>query len=146
MRTSAVAAGLAGLSLLIAGVLTSPAAADTIHFRATLSGANEVPPITSPAAGSATLVLDTATGLLQWHIQAHDLTAPATVLHFHGPGTAEQNAAVVLDIGRGGESPWQGQAVLNQIQMDQVLAGLWYINIHTAAFPPGEIRGQVVKN
>jgi len=42
-------------------------------------------------------------------------------------------------------SPAQGSAALTDAQSADLLAGRYYINIHTAANPAGEIRGQVTK-
>jgi hypothetical protein len=39
----------------------------------------------------------------------------------------------------------EGSATLTDAQAVDLLAGRYYINIHTAANPPGEIRGQVTK-
>jgi len=52
------------LAALLAMALAAPASADSIHLSATLSGVNEVPPLTSPGSGEAVLVLDTETGFL----------------------------------------------------------------------------------
>ena len=40
--------------------------------------------------------------------------------------------------------PLNGAAILSAGQVNDLLAGLWYLNLHTDAFPDGEIRGQVV--
>jgi hypothetical protein len=42
-------------------------------------------------------------------------------------------------------SPFEGEATLNDAQASDLMAGKWYINIHTAANKGGEIRGQVTK-
>ncbi len=40
-------------------------------------------------------------------------------------------------------SPSIGSAVITASQVTDLLAGLWYINVHTGLNLPGEIRGQV---
>jgi hypothetical protein len=42
------------------------------------------------------------------------------------------------------ESPIKGSAALSPAQVADVLAGKWYVNLHTAANPGGEVRGQVM--
>jgi hypothetical protein len=66
--------------------------------------------------------------------------------HFHGPAAPGANAGVALPIGAAGmASPAAGSATLNDAQVADLLAGRWYINIHTATHPGGEIRGQVMR-
>jgi hypothetical protein len=64
--------------------------------------------------------------------------------HFHGPAAPDKNAAVALPIVPS-TSPFEGSATLTDPQAAQLMAGQWYVNVHTAAFPAGEIRGQVIK-
>ena len=64
------------------------------------------------------------------------------------PRTASKynNAGVQVDLGGNGlASPFRGGVHLTDEQADQLLAGQWYVNIHTAAHPDGEIRGQVLR-
>ena len=73
------------------------------------------------------------------------LTGPAKAAHFHGPAAAGANSGVQIDIGKMGlASPMHGSATLTAEQETDVMAGMWYINIHTAKHPDGEIRGQVM--
>jgi hypothetical protein len=65
--------------------------------------------------------------------------------HFHGPAASGVAAGVVVPISGSLDSPLTGTAALNDGQIGDLRAGLWYINIHTAKYPAGEIRGQVVK-
>ena len=43
-------------------------------------------------------------------------------------------------------SPFKGSAKLTDAQASDLMAGRWYVNIHTAANPGGELRGQLVKS
>jgi hypothetical protein len=68
--------------------------------------------------------------------------------HFDRPlhGPQQENASVVIPIANTGDaSPFKGSATLTPEQAEALLAGRWYVNIHTPAHPPGEIRGQVLK-
>lgn len=136
---------LAFLGLLAASA-AFPAGAEVIDMAATLSGANEVPPVQSTGRGTAVVTLDTATRELRWEVRVEGLSGPITAAHFHGPGSASQNAGVVIPIAKAGDpSPFKGSATLTPEQVSDLLGGRYYVNIHTSAHPPGEIRGQVAK-
>ncbi len=114
-----------------------------------IDAAQEVPAPTLPigytGGGSASLTLDFVTRTLSWNITFANLTGPATLAHFHGPAAVGATAGVQVDIGAisGLTSPLIGSTVLTATQLKDFARGLWYINIHTAANPAGEIRGQV---
>lgn len=136
---------LAGIALM-AGVSNgiAPAYAEKITLKADLKGTNEVPPNTSPATGHAEAVLDTDTKVLTYKVTYADLTGPALGAHFHGPGEAGKNAGIVLPF-KLTPSPIEGTATLTDSQVSDLLAGKWYANVHTAANPGGELRGQMMK-
>jgi hypothetical protein len=106
-----------------------------------LSAKNEVPPNASTAVGNARVYLDGMN--LKWTVTYSGTTGPVTAGHFHGPAAPGANAGVVLPFTGSMASPIEGSATLTQAQVDQLKAGLWYVNLHTAANPGGEIRGQV---
>jgi hypothetical protein len=81
---------------------------------------------------------------LSWRITYSGLSGPPTAAHFHGPAQPSTNAGVAVPIPNVATSP-QGSATLTDAQAADLLAGRYYINIHTAANPGGEIRGQVTK-
>src|SRR3981189_1317379 len=137
---------LIGAVLLVGGITNGiPAAyAETVTLKADLKGANEVPPNTSPASGKAEATFDTDTKLLTWTVIYTDLTGPALGAHFHGPSDAGKNAGIVLPF-KTVQSPIEGTATLTENQATDLLAGKWYANIHTAANPGGELRGQMMK-
>jgi hypothetical protein len=111
-------------------------------FSADLTGGQEVPPVTTTGRGSATATLDGST--LEYTVQFSGLSGPATGAHFHGPAAPGQNAGVQVNIGQSGlASPITGRAQLTEQQVADLKAGRYYVNIHTARNPNGEIRGQV---
>jgi hypothetical protein len=63
--------------------------------------------------------------------------------HFHGPAAVGANAGVIVPFQGSVESPIKGKATITADQAKDLLAGMWYINIHTKENPGGEIRGQV---
>ena len=136
-------------SLLLASLLgltactMAPMASNISTLNARLSGANEVPATSSNASGTLSANLDRQTSILSWTVTYSGLSGPATGAHFHGPAMTGQNAAVALPFTGSLESPIRGTATLTAPQMDAVMNGNWYVNLHTAANPGGEIRGQV---
>ena len=129
---------------LAIGFGVTVARAEMITLKADLKGSNEVPPNSSPASGKAEATLNTETKVLTWTVTFKDLSGPPVGAHFHGPGEPGKNAGIVLPF-RTLESPIQGTATLTDTQMGDLLAGKWYANIHTAANPGGELRGNMVK-
>src|ERR1700709_2123432 len=122
----------------------SSACAEKLTLKADLKGTNEVPPNASPASGHAEATLDTDTKVLTYKVTYADLTGPALGAHFHGPGEAAKNAGVALPF-KVTPSPIEGTATLTDSQVTDLLAGQWYANVHTAANPGGELRGQMMK-
>jgi hypothetical protein len=123
----------------------SAASAATINFSATMSSASEVPPKTSAGTGDALATLDTATKTLTYTVTFANLTGPATAAHFHGPAAAGTNSGVAVPLGNNPTSPIHGTATLTDAQIADLRAGKWYVNVHTAANPGGEIRGQMTQ-
>jgi CHRD domain len=134
---------LATLALGTAFAFAGPAFAD--KMKVTLDGKSEVPPNTSAATGTADLDYDPASKKLSWKITYSGLSGPATAAHFHGPAAAGANAGVKVPIANPATSPVEGSATLTDEQAADLTGGKYYINIHTAANPGGEIRGQVMK-
>ena len=136
---------IAAIALLFGAANGIPAAqAETIQLKADLTGANEIPPNASPASGNAVATLDTDTKLLTWTVTYADLTGPALGAHFHGPSEPGKNAGIALPF-KTVQSPIEGTATLTENQAADLLSGKWYANIHTAANPGGELRGQMMK-
>ena len=110
---------------------------------ATLDGAQQVPPVESPGTGMAEITYDTETKMLEWTVEYSGLTEAPTAGHFHGPAAAGETAGVAVPFEGDLASPIEGSATLTAEQETELLAGRYYINLHTPAHPDGEIRGQV---
>jgi hypothetical protein len=134
---------LAALALGAAVGFAGPAFAD--KMKATLDGASEVPPTTTAGKGAADIDYDPASKKLSWKVTYSGLSGPATAAHFHGPAEADKNAGVKVPIPNATSSPAEGSATLTDEQAADLMAGKYYVNVHTAANPGGEIRGQVTK-
>lgn len=137
-------------SVLLASVLAALCAAagtvraEQLQTTVELGAKNEVPPNDSSATGEAEVSLDTESRVLQWKVSYSGLTGPAMGAHFHGPTDPGKNAGIVVPFTNGLASPIEGKVTLTEAQMRTVRGGNWYVNIHTARHPGGELRGQLV--
>ncbi len=113
---------------------------------AALSSANEVPANTSTASGIAVLALNPSTNLVHGFVKTTGITA--TAAHFH-QAAAGTNGPVIVPLKEtfAGSGIWAVPAAGQTLTAAQAAAfsanGL-YANVHSAANPGGEIRGQVV--
>jgi hypothetical protein len=144
MRAKLLGAGFAGVTIIGLGLAAAPAFAEKVSFKANLNAASEVPANASKGTGSADVTYDTASKQLTWTVTFSGLTGNATMAHFHGPAEPGKNAGVAVPI-PGTASPMNGSATLTDAQAADLMAGKWYVNVHTAENKGGEIRGQVLK-
>ena len=136
----ALVAGVATVALAGCGMMSS---ANTASFSGAMNASSEVPPNMTRGTGMAEAWLDKTSYLLKWKISYTGLSGPATASHFHGPASAGANAGVVVPF-TSTASPIEGQATITAAQAADLMAGRWYANVHTAANPGGEIRGQML--
>ncbi len=135
-----------------AGEIRGQVILDTdIHLGTQLTVNQEVPPVAvgSEASGTAAFSLDDSMTELQFDLTVTNLTGPITAAHFH-MGTPGQAGPVVrtitADFFRNTASgKWQNtdSQPLTPDLVKALLKGELYLNIHTAANPPGEVRGQI---
>jgi hypothetical protein len=132
-------------TLAIAAIISAgPVAAEVVHYTASLNGASETPPNTTTGTGAAKVDLDTSAKTVSWTLSYSGLTGPATAAHFHGPAPVGKPAGVTVPLKGDLTSPITGSASVSDAQIADLRAGQWYVNVHTAAHPAGEIRGQVL--
>ena len=113
-------------------------------FEANMTAGQEVPPAVSSASGAAEVQFNENTNKLTWKVTFTGLTGPANAGHIHGPAPTGQNAGVVIPFtGDMNAQPVTGETTITPAQYADLAAGLYYVNIHTARFPGGEIRGQL---
>jgi hypothetical protein len=137
------------LGLLVLLVSAVPVRAQTLTFTALLTSGQEPPPNTndSTAFGVAFVTFNADTGEVCFSISYEEfqLTSEETDAHFHAPAPPGVNAPVVIPLPTPG-SPKNGCVTpdLTEDLRRALFQGLWYVNVHTAKNPGGEIRGQVI--
>ena len=136
---------LAGLGLAAIAAISGCASAPSnmVAFTTQLRGANEVPPNASAGSGSVDAALNKDTMKLSWKVNYSGMTGNATAGHFHGPAAVGANSGVALGWTNPIANGMEGSATLTAAQAADLMAGKWYANIHTAANPGGELRGQM---
>lgn len=135
-RAALISLGFACLAL------SAAQAAEGVRYKAHLDGASEVPKTESKGTGDLTATYDPATKRLSWNGSYSGLTGPVTAAHFHGPAKPGENAGVLVPV-EAKMSPFSGEATLDDAKAADLQAGKVYFNLHTAANPKGELRGQV---
>ena len=118
-------------------------ASNMVAFTTQLRGANEVPPTASAGSGSVDAALNKDTMQLRWKVNFSGMTGAPTAGHFHGPAAVGANSGVALGWTNPITNGMEGSATLTAAQAADLMAGKWYANIHSAANPGGELRGQM---
>jgi hypothetical protein len=134
--------GLSAFALISLLAMPAPAFAEMLKLKADLKSSEEVPPNDSAGAGTADVTLDTDANKVSWKITYENLTGDATAAHFHGPAKVGENADPIVDITANIK---EGSADITADQLKMIREGNAYINIHTAKYPDGEVRGQVLQ-
>lgn len=138
MKSLVTAVALAASVIVVhsAGAGTPP------NYTALLNGGQAVPPTTTTAFGVAFLTFDKTTGMLCVSLTTTALIAAETAVHIHGPASPGVSAPVVFPLSLG--NPMSAcVGPLDRTQQSSLKKSQLYINVHSAAFPAGEIRGQI---
>lgn len=118
----------------------------TYTVSAKLNSSNEVPVNASKGVGVLSGTYNSANRQLSYRVVWTLLTGGAQAAHFHGPALPGVNAGIqvhLIGFPAGGDGMVSAKATLTAAQEADMLAGKWYINIHTVKYPGGEIRGQL---
>jgi hypothetical protein len=115
-------------------------------FAAMLAGDQEVPPVTTGASGRAVLAVNDEATELVYRVMVNNIEG-ITASHIHKAPPGE-NGSVVYPLFTGSgdfdpDNPISGMLALTDENIFDLLSGDYYINVHTAANPSGEIRGQI---
>lgn len=128
------------------------ATATHIISGSTLNGANVVPANASAATGTVTGSYDSKTKVFTYKVTWSGLSAAVTGIHIHGPASAGTVSPTPTQSAAGFSTATSGSysgtllADGNIVRQSDLLAGQYYIDIHTSQSPystTGEIRGQL---
>ena len=107
----------------------------------TLSGNQEVPPVSTAATGSGTIavLMDRS---VSGSVTTSGVAGAAAHIHLAAPG---QNGPVIVPLNKTGDNVWSVPPAirLNDAQYEAYRLGNLYVNVHSAANPGGEIRGRI---
>jgi len=114
----------------------------TEMYSATLNGSSEVPPNPSMATGSATLSVDTTTLAMTVSITTSGIAGTAAHVH---QGAVGVSGPIIFPLTESyaGSGIWMTSVTLSATQLATLRAGNYYVNVHSVAYPAGEIRGQL---
>lgn len=127
------------LTALINGV--GSVAAFGANINVTLTGAQEVPPVTTSATGKGTVTIGDDKSV-SGSVTTTGVTGTAAHIH---EAAAGKNGPVIVPMTKSGDNAWTFApgAKLTDAQMESLKAGNLYINVHSDANKGGEIRGQL---
>ncbi len=114
-------------------------------FYAYLNSAQEVPTNASTGTGFARVFVNEAAGTFSFTVVFNGISGNQTASHIHAPAAIGANTGVAVNLGAvGGTSGTiNGTGVISATQLAQLRAHQGYVNLHSASFPGGEIRGQL---
>ena len=115
-----------------------------VLFRADFTADEQTATVNSAGRGLAEFSLDRATLRFSWKVTYGRVTSRVLGVSVNGPQRPGTNAGVQIDLAPRGPAPvLQGSAVLTEAQLDYLLAGRMYVNLRSARYPDGELRGQI---
>jgi hypothetical protein len=133
---------LIAIAMIALALIPSPAVADMTTFTAVLNGTSQVAPTDSKAKGKGNFLYDDKSKKLTWTITYSGLSDKAKAAHLHGPAKEGENADTMITVSPL-QSPIKGAAILTEDQVKALTGGDMYIDVHSAKYPDGEIRGQL---
>jgi hypothetical protein len=161
---AAIVVALLVTAVVVGGVQATADSSKSFH--ASLSGYEEVPALSVAGMGTFSANLSKGGQSLTFSLQYTGLTGDATAAHIHLGQPAVAAGVIAFLCGGGGQAACPtgtSGTVTGTIDASHVIgpeaqgiapgefaellaalrAGVGYVNVHTAAFPPGEIRGQI---
>ena len=135
--------GLQRLLTVSAWVLASTASlcfAQATPLSTVLSGSSEVPPNVSVNTGSTSVSINATTGAITWNTLSTIPVGSVPGYHIH-EARALANGPVRVNF----NAAYSGTVVVTPALAASIIANPadFYVNLHTAAFPGGELRGQL---
>jgi len=114
------------------------------NFEASLSGYNEVPPVASVASGVVSMRMVADDGVLEVTFSVDNLAGTLTGAHIHMGGVGV-NGGVALDLIPSGSTFTETYDISGNTDLVSAMrSGMGYVNVKTAAYSAGELRGQIL--
>jgi hypothetical protein len=109
--------------------------------KVTLSGSQEVPPLSVTGSGSGTIMVN-ADKSVSGSVTTTGVAGVAAHIH---QGARGQNGPVIVPMTKTSDNVWSVPpgAKLTDAQYEAFRAGNLYVNVHTPANKGGEVRGQL---
>jgi len=106
----------------------------------TLAGANEVPAVNTRASGRASIRVDDC--MVTVTVTTEEINPTAAHIH---EGASGANGGVAVPLNKTGPNTFASApgAKFTPAQCEAYKKGNTYVNVHSAANPGGEIRGQI---
>jgi hypothetical protein len=164
-RRIIVATAAIGLAIVTVTGLQAAAAGDEASFSARLNGFREIPTLSVRGSGQFSAEIAADGDSISYTLTYRNLTGPALFAHVHLGKPWVAAGVIAFLCGGGGQDPCPGASgtVTGTITADDVVgpedqgiapgefdelvramrAGATYVNVHTDAYPTGEIRGQI---
>lgn len=140
---------ISAFAFLILGFISCSKSSDpaptpnpNISFAAVLNGLSEVPTNASAGSGTAALTFNSTTKIFTVTVTYSGVTATAGHIH---KGAVGVSGAVIFPFSSVASPISYTSVALDATQEADLLANLYYVNLHSAAYPGGEIRGQLIK-
>lgn len=125
----------------LAALFVMSSTAFAADVKVSLSGTQEVPPVTTQAKGGGTIMVNDDKSV-SGSVETSGISGNAAHIHM---GAAGQNGGVIIPLTKNGDNGWSvpAGAKLTAAQYDAFKKGDLYVNVHSSAHPGGEIRGQL---
>jgi hypothetical protein len=134
------------LTIILSAMIFSITAAAQQKFTVSLHGRQEVPANNSPGSGNCMVTLNQTETQITVECSYRNLTSNVTGAHIHDNAPVGVNGPIRFNFNyTGGTTGTIGPLLFSTTpaQIVELRSNKWYVNIHTANFPGGEIRGQV---
>lgn len=122
----------------------------TLTKTTTMTGDQEVPAVTTTGSASLSYTYNKSTKTLTYTLTWANLVDSVTAMHIHGLAGRGQSAGILQGftlstVQRRKEGTYTGSVYFDGLIMKEpeLLAGKYYLNLHTKAYPGGELRGQI---
>ena len=148
MRRTTMIASICALAFFATTLLVTADTPPVLDhsMKIALSGGAQVPgPGDTDGSGTVGLTVNTGKSEICYDIVVKDIQAP-TAAHIHA-GPSGSSGSVKVPFKKAADGAWKGCVAVDKALLDDIVKnpGNYYVNVHTADFPNGALRGQLGK-